>query len=96
MPSLLKKWKNVHIGVNESQEAYAAICNVVTPENVAQWQALEADAQARRWDEKEAMDIYDIQADKSKRFMHICRHTYIYDMLTIFFQNQVLPASSWC
>lgn len=70
VPSLLRKWRNVHSGVIESQEAYEAICNVVTADNVTQWIAMEADAQARRWDEKEAMDIYDVQADKSEWWLY--------------------------
>ena len=65
MPSLLKKWKGVHDDVKESTEAYNSICEVASIENQQEWLTIEAEAQKRRWEDKTAMDVYDVQADKS-------------------------------
>ncbi len=63
--SILKKWKNVHRSVQDSQEAYAELCEAATEEEIQLWLADEKTAQENRWDDKTAMDIYDVQEDKS-------------------------------
>lgn len=66
VPSLVKKWKAVHSGVKESKDAYDSICEVTSPENQEAWLEIEHEAQARRWEDKTAMDVYDVCADKGK------------------------------
>lgn len=66
VPSLTKKWKDVHRGVKDSADAYEAIESITEDEVLESWLALEADAQARRWEDKTAMDIYDVQADQGQ------------------------------
>ena len=74
MPSLLKKWKGVHDGVKESTEAYNSICEVASIENQQEWLTIEAEAQERRWEDKTAMDVYDVQADKSNFIIFSEKH----------------------
>lgn len=66
VPSLLKKWKAVHDGVQDSEEAYQDICSSISEENKNDWLALESTCQTKRWTDKKVMDVYDVQADKSK------------------------------
>ncbi len=62
--SILKKWKNVHRSVQDSEEAYAELCEAATEEEIQLWLADEKTAQENRWDDNTAMDIYDVQEDR--------------------------------
>lgn len=62
--SILKKWKNVHRSVQDSQEAYTELCEAATEEEIQLWLDDEKTAQENRWNDKTAMDIYDVQEDK--------------------------------
>ena len=68
--SLVKKWKAVHSGVKESKDAYDSICEVTSLENQEAWLEIESETQARRWEDKTAMDVYDICADKGKSLFY--------------------------
>lgn len=65
VPSLVKKWKKVGRGIKDSQEGYTAICESISEENKVLWEEMDLDAQVHRWADPTAMDIYDVQADKS-------------------------------
>ena len=63
VPSLLRDWRDVHLGVADSEDAYNQICGTITDDQKAEWLEVEADAQARRWEDKTAMDVYDVKED---------------------------------
>ena len=65
IPSLVKKWKKVGRGLKDRQEGYTAICESISEENKVLWEEMDLDAQVHRWTDPTAMDIYDVQADKS-------------------------------
>lgn len=63
VPSLLRKWKAVKKGVQDSEEAYKAICSVISKEDKIEWRMQEEKAQEERWNDETAMDIYLVDDD---------------------------------
>lgn len=54
--------------MKDSQDAYNDVCSSTSPENKAAWLEVEAKAQRDRWDDKTAMNVYDVQADKGNHY----------------------------
>ena len=68
VPFMLKCWKRVQEGLPLSEVAFVGLSQRF-PTMIGIWALQEADAQSKRWENPEAMDIYET---KTKKGEHTC------------------------
>lgn len=68
VPSLLKRWKRLEIGLDLSADAFDALSKRFK-NNTEQWLKTEKHAQASRHEDPSVMDIYDTVTKKSTEGM---------------------------
>lgn len=67
---LVSKWPKAKALLSEAQEALDAIASTAPPESLSQWAKDEHQAQSRRWDDPDVMQIYDIKVNKGMGCHH--------------------------
>lgn len=63
VPSLLKRWKRLEVGLDTSAKSYDALCKHFK-DKIKQWLKQDKAAQRKRQEDPAAMDIYDTVKQK--------------------------------
>lgn len=68
---LVSKWPKAKALLSEAQEALDAIVPTAPPDSLSQWVKDGHQAQSKRWDNPDVMQIFDIKVNKGKKCHHL-------------------------